>query len=86
MGRQTLAHRDALARKDAKIDELREALCWGVSAALNELQARGLPLEWSPSGGIGKMLAALNVNATTMTPEVWGVVQGKILRRKLSIR
>lgn len=63
-----------------EIKSMRTALCWGIGAALNEMKARSLPLEWSPEGGIGKMLAALGVTATKMTPEVWDVVQGKILR------
>lgn len=65
----------------AENHRLREALSWGIGAALNELKASDLPLEWSPNGGIGRMLAALGVVATSMTPEVWDVVQGKSVRR-----
>ena len=38
---------------------MREALRYGIGAAKNELIARGLPLEWTPSSGIGVMEAAL---------------------------
>lgn len=54
---------------------LEAALRWGIGAALNELTARNIPLEWSPNGGIGKMLAALGVNATTMTDEVLAALE-----------
>lgn len=54
----------------AKIEQLTEALRFGIGAALNELTAHNIPLEWSPNSGIGRMLAALGVDATTMTDEV----------------
>lgn len=50
------------------IDQMRAALAYGIGSALNEMALRGLPLEWSPRGGIGVMLTALGFTETKMAP------------------
>ncbi len=51
-------------------DELRDALAYGIGAAMNELSVRGLPLEWSRESGIGVMLRALGCEDLRMTDAV----------------
>ncbi len=62
-----LAERVKVALEEKLVQEngkLQAALKYGVGCALNELQARNLPKEWSSRSGIGVMLAALECGST----------------------
>lgn len=54
----TRDQRDALA---ARLEKMGAGLLYGIGAAINELAARGLPREWAPDSGIGRMVEALGL-------------------------
>lgn len=58
------ADSETIEALEAEVEHLRAALKYGIGCALNELQARGLPKEWSSGSGIGVMLAALGCGST----------------------
>lgn len=59
------------------IESLQAALRYGVGAAMNDLVARGFPLEWSGDSGIGRMLMALGCRALCDGPDVRAVLDRK---------
>lgn len=70
---------DDYARIEAadEIDRLRQALRYGIGTVLNERSNEKLPLEWTPDSGIGRMLAALDIDATCMDDTVRAALGGQ---------